>query len=112
MLDPLPHPVDLIIANLPYVKKSQLAPIRFEPQLALNGGSDGMERIRQLCRQIDSKLQPNGYLLLEIGIGQREAVTTIINSLFPGSEIEVVPDLSGIERVVSFRPTSKDRVAR
>ena len=113
MLDPLPHPVDLIIANLPYVREPELTETGFEPQLALNGGSDGMKRIGQLCRQIDSKLRPDGHLLLEIGMGQRRAITALLHSLFPGGGVEVVPDLSGIERVISFRPTtSKDRVAK
>ena len=113
MLEPLPHPVDLIIANLPYVRESELTETGFEPQLALDGGSDGTEMIRQLCRQIASKLQPDGYLLLEMGIGQREAITNLLPSLFPEGRIEVVPDLSGIERVIHFSPTaSKDRVAK
>ncbi len=112
MLDPLPHPVDLIIANLPYVKETELTGTGFEPRLALDGGSDGTERIGQLCRQIDSKLQPGGYLLLEIGQGQREVITNFLQTLFPDGNIEVVPDLSGIERVISFHPNSKDRVAK
>lgn len=45
MLDPLPEPVDLIIANLPYVKESELLnSANFEPLLALNGGSGGLEK--------------------------------------------------------------------
>ncbi len=104
MLDPLPEPVDLIVANLPYVMESELLRINtlnFEPLLALNGGSDGMEKIRQLCTQISDKLRPGGCLLLEIGQGQRRTVTTFLRSLFPSAEIEVAPDLGGIERVVS-----------
>jgi release factor glutamine methyltransferase len=96
------------MANLPYVKETELAETGFEPRLALDGGPDGTEKISQLCRQIDSKLHPDGYLLLEMGQGQKEAVT----SIFPKGEIEVVPDLSGIERVLSFRPTNRDRVAK
>ena len=102
MLDPVPEPVDLIVANLPYVKKSELAGMSFEPRLALDGGRDGTERIRQLCRQLDSKLRPGGFLLLEIGQGQRRAITTLLYDLFPHGKIEVMPDLSGIERVVSL----------
>jgi release factor glutamine methyltransferase len=102
MLDPIPQPVDLIIANLPYVRKSELSGLRFEPRLALDGGSDGMEKIRRLCRQISGKLRPGGCLLLEIGEGQGKDVTTLLNTLFPQAEIEVIPDLSGIERVVSL----------
>jgi release factor glutamine methyltransferase len=105
MLDPLPEPADLIIANLPYVKESELSPIclaNFEPPLALNGGSDGLQKMRQLCRQVNNKLRPDGCLLLEIGQGQRKAITTFLRSLFPSAKIEVTPDLSGIDRVVSL----------
>ena len=105
MLDPLPEAVDLIVANLPYVRESELPQINtldFEPSLALNGGSDGLEKIRKLCPRISDKLRPEGCLLLEIGQGQRRAVTTFLHSLFPLAEIEVAPDLSGIDRVVSL----------
>jgi len=108
MLDPLPKPVDLIVANLPYVKESelpQISTLEFEPPLALNGGPDGLERIRQLSHQLNDKLRPEGYLLLEIGQGQGKAVTTLLSSLFPQAKIEVTPDLSGIDRVVSLHLT-------
>ncbi len=109
MLDPLPEPVDLIIANLPYVMEAELSRINtlnFEPPLALNGGSDGLEKISRLCTRIGDKLRPGGCLLLEIGQGQRRAVTTLLRSLFPSAEIEVAPDLSGIDRVVSLALTT------
>jgi release factor glutamine methyltransferase len=102
MLDPVPEPVDLIIANLPYVKKTDLARMRFEPALALDGGRDGMVKIRQLCQQASDKLCPGGLLLLEVGQGQASAVTNFLNALFPSGEIKVTPDLSGIDRVVSL----------
>jgi len=105
MLDPLPEPVDLIVANLPYVRESELpptGPVSFEPILALNGGPEGLEKIHRLCQQADSKLGPQGCLLLEIGQGQGKAVTSSLYSLFPPARIEVASDLSGIERVVSL----------
>jgi len=105
MLDPLPEPVDLIVANLPYVKESELPPVysaNSEPPLALNGGSDGLEKIRQLCSQVDTRLRPKGCLLLEIGQGQEKAVTTFLYSLFSSAKIEVTPDLGSIDRVVSL----------
>ena len=108
MLDPLPEPVDLIIANLPYVKKAELLPMSpasFEPLLAVNGGPDGLQKIRQLCQRVNNKLRPTGYLLLEIGQGQGRAVTTLLRSLFPYAKIEVVPDLGGIDRVVTLTST-------
>jgi len=103
MLEPLPEAVDLVVANLPYVERSELTrPADFEPRLALDGGADGLEKIRQLCRQAGDKLQPGGYLLLEIGQGQSKATTAFLRSFFPSAEIEVTPDLRGIDRVVSM----------
>jgi release factor glutamine methyltransferase len=103
MLHPLPEPVDIIIANLPYVREAELPQVSsagFEPLLALNGGVDGLDKIRQLCGQAGDRLCPQGSLLLEMGQGQAEAVVTLLSRLFPSAEIEVIPDLSGIERVV------------
>jgi len=102
LLEPLPEPVDLIVANMPYVRKSELNP-QCEPPLALDGGADGTESIEQLCRQAGGKLKSGGSLLLEIGQGQREAVTAILHNIFPGGEVEVAPDLAGIDRVVVSR---------
>ena len=105
MLEPLPESADLIIANLPYVRQSDLSlacSTNPEPPLALNGGSDGLEKIRHLCRQLKDKLLTEAYVLLEIGHGQRKAVTIFLRSLFPSARIEVMPDLNGIDRVVSL----------
>ena len=105
ILDPLPEPVDLIIANLPYVKESELAKSNapdFEPALALNGGNDGLAKIYQLCRQVNSKLNSPGYLLLEIGQGQANQVAGFLYRLFPSAGIEIIPDLGGIDRLLSI----------
>ena len=104
MLDPLPEPVDLIVANLPYVSKSDLVKVNtlgFEPSLALDGGPDGLDKIRRLCAGVKEKLRPGGCLLLEIGQSQREAVTALLRPLFPSARIEAFTDLAGIGRVVS-----------
>lgn len=114
MLEPLPGAVDLIVANLPYVREADLPRIEtigFEPPLALNGGQDGLDGIRRLCPQIGDYLHPGGSLLLEIGQGQEEAVTTFLRRLFPPAEIEVAPDLSGISRVVSLTLQAVNSVA-
>ena len=106
MLEPLPVPVDMIVANLPYVREAELYQdtLKFEPSLALNGGQDGLEKIRQLCLQAGDKLRPGGCLLLEIGQGQSSAVTGFLLGLFPSAKIAVSQDLAGIERVVSCSP--------
>ncbi len=102
MLEPLPEAVDFIVANLPYIKQSEINNGSFEPVLALDGGYDGLEIIRALCHRASDKLLRGGHLLLEIGMGQADAVITLLNNLFPAACIKVTPDLSGIDRVVSM----------
>jgi release factor glutamine methyltransferase len=108
MLEPLPEPVDMIIANLPYVRDADIhgeGPISFEPKMALNGGEKGMDKIEKLCGQASGKLKKSGCLLLEIGQGQVEDVKAILHKHFPSGLIEVEKDLAGIERVVTLRLT-------
>jgi ribosomal protein L3 glutamine methyltransferase len=66
-----PGPYDLILCNPPYVNAQSMvelpAEFRAEPELALAGGSDGMDFVRALLRDAPSRLSPNGVLVLEIG---------------------------------------------
>ncbi|MFH0847021.1 MAG: peptide chain release factor N(5)-glutamine methyltransferase [Chloroflexota bacterium] len=105
LLEILPEPCDIIVANLPYVRESELPELRFEPEVALNGGKDGLNQIRRLIPQVSSRLKMGGYLLLEIGMGEAHDVRDIILSLYPKARVEIIKDLAGIERVVSVRLT-------
>ncbi len=105
LLEPLPEPVDTIVANLPYIRNCELQTLspeitNFEPTLAIAGGKDGWDKIRLLLDQAPGKLRPEGCLLLEIGLRQDKAVSSMINSYFPQARVELIPDLSGINRVV------------
>jgi release factor glutamine methyltransferase len=105
LLEPLPCPVDIVIANLPYVKKDEVNG-KFEPTLALDGGPDGLNIIRELINKVPGKIKKRGFLFLEIGQGQADEVKTILHKAFPLGVIQIFNDLAGIERVVSLRLTS------
>jgi ribosomal protein L3 glutamine methyltransferase len=70
-LSACPGPYDLILCNPPYVNAQSMAELpaefRAEPELALAGGSDGMDFVRALLRDAPSRLSPHGVLVLEIG---------------------------------------------
>jgi len=114
LLAPLPEPVDIIIANLPYIRDGELnglsAEIRmYEPVVALAGGGDGLDKMRQLLVNAPEKLRPGGVILLEIGPAQGPALTSLAKGLFSGAEIALVQDLSGVARVLKVILT-KNRV--
>jgi release factor glutamine methyltransferase len=106
LLEPLPGAIDMVVANLPYVKDREFKDLSpeiadFEPVIALAGGEDGLNKIDELLRQIPGRVHPGGALLLEIGQGQGEAVTSLVSSYFPRATVRLIPDLGGIERVVT-----------
>lgn len=105
LLSPLPQPVDIITANLPYVATADiptLAPdiANYEPRLALDGGPDGTQIIGQLLQQAPSYLRPGGVLLLEIGSDQGFRVATLARHAFPAAEINIIQDFAGLDRLV------------
>jgi len=108
VLAPLPEPVDIIIANLPYIGDEELDELgdeirMFEPLEALAGGGDGLDKVRQLLVKVDEKLRPEGLVLLEIGYVQRGAAASLRLLLPPAASVELVKDLGGRERVLKIR---------
>ncbi len=116
LLDPLPERVHLIVANLPYVKESDMAMLppeilMFEPQIALAGGADGLKEIERLLSQARRKLLPKGAIVLEIGYDQGQTVSKLAEQYIPGSRVNVITDLAGLDRAViiqSARRAKKD----
>ncbi len=105
LLEPLPEPVDLIVANLPYVSQAELAQLPpeincYEPREALNGGPDGLDHIRRLLAQAGGHLKSRGIVLLEIGATQGQAVIALARRNFPAARVEIVKDYAGLDRVV------------
>ena len=81
-----PGPYDLILCNPPYVNAQSMgdlpAEFRTEPELALAGGSDGMDFVRRLLRDAPARLSAQGILVLEIG-HEREHFEAAFPDLHP-----------------------------
>ncbi|MDE2843224.1 MAG: peptide chain release factor N(5)-glutamine methyltransferase [Chloroflexota bacterium] len=103
LLEPVPEPVDLILANLPYIPADRLPnlqpEVRWEPQLALDGGPDGLDHIRRLLQQAPEKLKDHGVVLLELDPEQVPAVEALARETFPGAELSVEKDLAQRDRI-------------
>lgn len=96
----VPRP-DVVVANLPYVASEEVdarhGSLGFEPRIALDGGPDGLAVLRRLLQSLPSRAEASAAVLLELGVGQVEAVRALAP---PGASVSVVPDLAGLERVV------------
>jgi release factor glutamine methyltransferase len=97
LLEAVSGPIDAVVANPPYVRAGErLAPeIAYEPAEAVYAGPDGLAVYRRLVPALGDV----PFVALEVGAGQARDVA----ALLPGHEIELVPDLAGIERVVVGR---------
>jgi len=107
LLSPLPEVVDIIAANLPYVRSAEL-PSTGEPYLALYGGKSGIDLITRLIREAPDKLKPEASILLEIGQGHEAEVCRLLHQALPVATLQTFCDLAGITRLIqaTLAPTS------
>ena len=95
---------DLIVSNPPYVTTQEMETLDpsvrdFEPHLALDGGADGLDFYRAIIKNYSSALAPRGYLCFEFGMGQENAVCSLL--MRGGYEIlELKKDTAEITRAV------------
>jgi release factor glutamine methyltransferase len=102
---------DLIVANPPYIDpadRSSLPPdvADYEPPVALFAGEHGLALIRALIEGAPAALTGGGTLLIEIGMGQAEAVRAMVERTAGLTFVEIRPDLRGIPRVLVARSRS------
>ena len=104
LLTPLPEAVDLIVSNPPYVTDDEWdalpLSVRQEPRTALLAGADGLDAIRQLLAQAQTRLRPGGLMLVEIGERQGEAAQALARAAFPKANVTILSDLAGKDRVL------------
>jgi release factor glutamine methyltransferase len=105
LLAPLRGPLDLIVANPPYLSQAELAGAppevaRWEPRAALDGGPDGLDVIRRLLGTASTRLGIGGALLVEIGAGQGPDVLGLARCYFPQATVEIARDYADRDRVL------------
>jgi len=105
LLDGLNGGFDIVVSNPPYVGESekdtvQLEVRKFEPRIAVFAGPNGTEVIKRLIPAARSALHPGGWLVMEISGTIVERVQALMNGW---QEVETIPDLQSIPRVVRAR---------
>lgn len=100
---------DLIVSNPPYVPSESYALlpvcVRHEPRLALDGGPEGLNFYKRIVPESARRLNTGGYLALEVGDGQADAVYAIIDRVGAYDRIRFLQDYSGTDRILLARRT-------
>ena len=114
LLEPLPEPVDVIAANLPYLPTDRIPTlqpeVQWEPIAALDGGPGGIDLIGRLLKQAAAgdRIKPHGVILLELDPEQIPEARLLATNGFPDAEITVEPDLAGLDRLLVVSLTAPD----
>ncbi len=102
-----PLKFDVIVSNPPYIPSADIEDLQvevatFEPRLALDGGTDGLDFYRRIVKDALIHLKVDGIIAFEIGYDQAEAVAKLLEER-GFTQIKVVKDLAGKDRVVIGR---------
>jgi len=107
LLAPLPEPVDVLTANLPYIGVEEMdildVDVRdYEPHIALFSGTKGLDLLERLFTDLarSRALSTGAVVLLEIGYRQRAALTSLVETLWPHAHITFLKDYANWDRVL------------
>jgi len=95
---------DLVSANPPYIPSDDLRGLEddvrlYEPSAALDGGLDGLDFYRKIINGAHKHLKSGGYLVLEAGIDQSEAISLLLSDKY-FANISIKKDIAGIPRII------------
>ena len=102
---------DMVVTNPPYIPRAEIAGLAadvrdHEPEMALDGGEDGLDGYRSILAQLPLHLAAQALIVCEIGSGQAEPLSEMARSA--GYEIALVAkDLAGTERAVALQQTNE-----
>lgn len=111
--------LDVVVANPPYIAEREWDGLQpevrlFEPRIALAGGEDGLAVYRRLVPEAAGLLGAGGWLVMEVGQGQAEAVRALIEGTGCYGAVDMLPDQAGIARVLCAQVVTRhaSRVTR
>ena len=110
LFDNITRKFNVIISNPPYIPTADIQNLQrevkdFEPILALDGGTDGLDCYRLIAQGLNDRLEDNGFIFMEFGVGQAEAIKTILEQN-GFTNIEIKKDLAGIERMIKAQKSN------
>jgi len=100
--------IDIMVSNPPYVRTGDLPTLQpevrdYEPARALIAGPEGTEMAMRIIQNASEYLKKNGALIVEMGLGQAEALTRMVEATGAYDRSSILKDLAGIDRVIVAR---------
>ena len=99
-----PDTYNLIVSNPPYIPTAQMKTlqpeVRYEPGIALDGGRDGLDFYRRIIGSSALYLKGDGFLILEAGFNQRDAIENIFQKARDFKITDAIKDYNHIDRVI------------
>jgi release factor glutamine methyltransferase len=104
LLKSVSGPFDFLVANLPYIPTAELpklaSEVQRDPQIALDGGSDGLSVIRRLVQDAPNVLTGGSFIILEVGFDQADRVADLMTAQ-KFRDISAENDYQGVRRFVT-----------
>lgn len=99
---------DILVSNPPYIERNTIQTlskeVQSEPQIALDGGDDGLDYYRIIAKEGHKYVKSGGYILVEIGYNQKESVINIFNKYEEKYiDIKCIKDLNRQDRVIEVK---------
>lgn len=98
-------PVDILVSNPPYIAETEREELQdtvknFDPDLALFAADEGLAAYKKIVKQAAKLINRYGWIAFEIGHMQGEAVKQLVVESFPDSNVEIIQDINGKDRIV------------
>ncbi|MCP4023253.1 MAG: peptide chain release factor N(5)-glutamine methyltransferase [Desulfobacteraceae bacterium] len=99
---------DIIVSNPPYIPSADIQTLApeikdYEPELALDGGKNGLDCIAQILKYAHKYLVPGGMIFIEMGFDQKQGVINIVKRYPVYQSVDFIKDLSGHDRVALIK---------
>ena len=107
-----PSSFDLIVSNPPYIPTAEIETlqpeVKYEPHMALDGGKDGLDFYRRIINKVPRYLRKDGFLIMEMGFNQKDAIKNIFQKSGYFEIIEFVKDYNNMDRVIIAKKRERE----
>jgi len=103
---------DIIVSNPPYISTAEIEAlqpeVKYEPHMALDGGKDGLDFYRRIINKAPRYLRKDGFLIMEMGFNQKDAIKNIFQKTGYFEIIELIKDYNNIDRIIIAKKRERE----